>query len=58
MRPRPFSDETRMAGLTRYAADVLRVAAIDKQGRRRSIAFMVGLLYSAEQQVTGIVAVV
>jgi signal transduction histidine kinase len=34
------------------------VPAIDKEGRRLSIAFSVALLYSAEKKVTGIVAVV
>jgi PAS domain S-box-containing protein len=49
---------TMHTGETRYATDVLRVPAIHKEGHRLSIAFTVALLYSAEQQVTGIVAVV
>ena len=45
-------------GQTRYATDVLRVPAIDKEGRQLSIAFTVALLYSAENDVAGIAAVV
>ena len=45
-------------GETRYATDVLRVPALHENGHRLSIAFTVALLYSAERQVTGIVAVV
>jgi PAS domain S-box-containing protein len=50
--------KTMQTGRTRYATDVLRVPAINKEGRRLSIAFTVGLLHSAEMQVTGIVAVI
>ena len=50
--------KTMRTGQTRYATDVLRVPALHKEGHRLSIAFTVALLYSAEQQVTGIVAVV
>lgn len=50
--------KTMHTGETRYATDVLRVPALHKEGHRLSIAFTVALLYSAEQQVTGIVAVV
>lgn len=49
---------TMQTGQTRYATDVLRVPAIDKEGRRLSIAFTVALLYSAKNEVTGIAAVV
>lgn len=49
--------KTMKTGQTRYATDTLRVPAIDKQGRRLSVAFTVALLYSAERKVTGIVAV-
>jgi len=41
-----------------YTTDVLRVPAMHKEGRRLSIAFTVALLNSAENKVTGIVAVV
>ena len=50
--------KTMQTGKTRYATDVLRVPAMHKQGYRVSIAFTVALLYSAEQAVTGIVAVI
>lgn len=50
--------KTMQTGQTRYATDVLRVPAIHKQGHRVSIAFTVALLYSTEQAVTGIVAVI
>lgn len=51
-------DTTMRTGQTRYATDVLRVPAVGKEGRRLSIAFTVALLYSAENEVTGIAAVV
>lgn len=50
--------KTMQTGQTRYATDVLRVPALHKEGRRLSIAFTVALLYSADNKVTGIVAVV
>lgn len=50
--------QTMRTGQTRYATDVLRVPAIDKQGRRLSIAFTVALLYSESSEVSGIVAVI
>jgi PAS domain S-box-containing protein len=50
--------KTMQTGQTRYATDVLRVPAIDKEGHRLSIAFTVALLYSEEKKLTGIVAVV
>lgn len=49
---------TMATGETRYSRDVLRVPAIQKDGRALSIAFTVGLLYGADRQVTGIVAVI
>jgi PAS domain S-box-containing protein len=42
----------------RYSHDVLRVPAVHKDGRALSIAFKVGLLYGAQHEVTGIVAVI
>lgn len=50
--------KTMQTGQTRYATDVLRVPALHKEGRRLSIAFTVALLYSVENEVTGIVAIV
>ena len=49
---------TMATGETRYSRDVLRVPAIHRDGRALSIAFTVGLLYRADRQVTGIVAVI
>jgi PAS domain S-box-containing protein len=49
---------TMQTGQTRYATDILRVPALHKEGYRLSIAFTVALLYSAENEVTGIAAVV
>lgn len=51
-------NKTMQSGQTRYASDVLRVPALDKDGRTLSIAFTVALLYSDVKQVTGIVAIV
>jgi PAS domain S-box-containing protein len=45
-------------GATRYGAEVLRVPAVHKDGRRLSIAFSVALLYSPEHQVQAIIAVI
>lgn len=50
--------KTMQTGKTRYATNTLRVPAIDKEGRRLSIAFSVALLYSAESEISGIVAVI
>ena len=51
-------NQTMQTGQTRYATDILRVPALHKDGQRLSIAFTVALLYSAENEVTGIAAVV
>jgi signal transduction histidine kinase len=45
-------------GETRYGNDVLRVPAVQKDGRSLSIAFTVALLHSPERELTGIVAVI
>jgi PAS domain S-box-containing protein len=45
-------------GETRYGADILRVPALHKDGRRLSIAFTVALLYSAAREVQAIVAII
>ena len=50
--------KTMATGETRYSHDVLRVPAVHKDGRALSIAFKVGLLYGAQHEVTGIVAVI
>jgi PAS domain S-box-containing protein len=49
---------TMATGITKYGADLLRVPALHKEGRTLSIAFTVSLLFSADRQVTGIVAIV
>ena len=45
-------------GETRYGNDVLRVPALHKDGHTLSIAFTVSMLFSADHEVTGIVAIV
>jgi PAS domain S-box-containing protein len=50
--------KTMETGITRYGAEVLQVPAIDKSGRVFSIAFTVALLYSADNKVSGIAAVI
>ena len=45
-------------GTTKYGNDLLRVPAIDKQGRAMSIAFTVAMLFDEQQQVTAVVAVI
>lgn len=50
--------KTMETGVTRYGCDVLQVPAIDKTGRLFSIAFTVALLYSADNKVSGIAAVI
>lgn len=51
-------DKTMRTGETRYGADVLRVPALHKDGRPLSIAFTVGLMFDADDKVTGITAVI
>jgi hypothetical protein len=45
-------------GITKYGADLLRVPALHKDGHTLSIAFTVSMLFSADHEVTGIVAIV
>ena len=45
-------------GETRYGTEVLRVPALHKDGRRLSIAFTVGLLFSPNQKIQAIVAII
>ena len=44
--------------LTKYGADGLRVPALHKDGHTLSIAFTVSMLFSADDKVNGIVAIV
>jgi PAS domain S-box-containing protein len=46
------------SGETRYGAEVLRVPAVGKDGRRLSIAFTVTLLFSPAQEVQAIAAII
>ena len=50
--------EVARTGRTRYGADVLRVPAIRKDGKRISIAFTVALILAPNGGVTGIAAIV
>jgi len=49
---------TMATGITKYGADLLRVPALHKDGHTLSIAFTVSMLFSADHEVTGIVAIV
>lgn len=50
--------KTMETGVTRYGHDVLRVPAVDKQGRNMSIAFTVAMLYGPDGKVCAIASVV
>jgi len=50
--------KTMQTGQTRYGNDVLRVPALHKDGHTLSIAFTVAMLFSAEQAVTSIIAII
>ncbi len=50
--------KTMDTGQTRYGHDLLRVPALHKEGRPLSIAFTVAMLYTPEQEVSAIVAIV
>jgi PAS domain S-box-containing protein len=45
-------------GTTKYGNDLLRVPAVDKDGRAMSIAFTVAMLFGPDQKVGAIVAVI
>jgi PAS domain S-box-containing protein len=51
-------DKTMASGITKYGHDVLRVPAVDKQGRSLSIAFTVAMLYAPDGKVSAIAAVI
>jgi len=51
-------DKTMATGQTRYGTDVLRVPAVHKDGRSMSIAFTVAMLFSSDNKVSAIVAVI
>jgi PAS domain S-box-containing protein len=50
--------KTMASGETHYGHEVLRVPAVQKDGRALSIAFTVGLLHGPQGETTGIVAVI
>ena len=50
--------KTMATGETRYGHDLLKVPAVDKDGRAMSIAFTVALLHSPRGELTGIVAII
>ncbi|MDB5990933.1 MAG: domain S-box protein [Herbaspirillum sp.] len=50
--------KTMATGETRYGNDVLRVPALHKEGKPLSIAFTVGMLYTPDNKVSAIVAIV
>ncbi|BAN26616.1 PAS domain-containing protein [Caballeronia insecticola] len=50
--------KTMATGETRYGHDLLKVPAVDKDGRSMSIAFTVALLHSPQGEVTSIVAII
>jgi len=50
--------KTMATGVTRYGHDVLRVPAVDKQGRSMSIAFTVAMLHAPDGTVASIVSII
>jgi PAS domain S-box-containing protein len=50
--------KTMETAVTKYGADVLRVPALHKEGHTLSIAFTVSMMFTENQKVTGIVAIV
>ena len=50
--------QTMASGITKYGSDVLRVPAIDKQGRKMSIAFTVAILHTPDGKVGAIASVI
>ena len=51
-------DKTMETGITKYGHDVLRVPAIDKDGKSLSIAFTVAMLHTPDNKVSAIIAVI
>jgi PAS domain S-box-containing protein len=50
--------KTMSSGITKYGTDVLRVPAVDKAGRKMSIAFSVALLYAPDGKVNAIASMI
>lgn len=51
-------EKTMATGQTKYGHDLLKVPAVNKEGRAMSIAFTVALLHSPQGEITGIVAII
>ncbi len=51
-------DKTMATGITRYGHDLLKVPAVDKDGKAMSIAFTVALLRGPDGNISGIVATI
>ncbi|MEO7254520.1 MAG: PAS domain-containing protein [Casimicrobium sp.] len=51
-------DKSMATGITKYGNDLLRVPAIDKDGRAMSIAFTVAMLFEPDGKVGSIVAII
>jgi PAS domain S-box-containing protein len=51
-------DHSMATGTTKYGHDLLRVPAVDRDGRAMSIAFTVAMLFGADGQVSAIAAVI
>jgi PAS domain S-box-containing protein len=50
--------KTMASGITKYGTDLLKVPAVDKQGRAMSIAFTVSLLHGPDGKVNAIASVI
>ena len=50
--------KTMATGITKYGTDVLRVPAVDKQGRTLSIAFTVAMLHAPDGKVSAIASII
>jgi PAS domain S-box-containing protein len=50
--------QTMATGITKYGTDLLRVPAVDKQGRSMSIAFTVAMLHAPDGKVSAIASVI
>lgn len=50
--------KTMATGVTKYGTDLLKVPAVDKQGRAMSIAFTVSLLHGPDGKVSAIASVI
>jgi PAS domain S-box-containing protein len=51
-------DKTMASGITKYGHDLLRVPALDKQGRSLSIAFTVAMLFAPDGKVSAIASII